>query len=153
MRRRARQASEPTAQAADDPGGAARVLRRALENAVARRLGGTTACHVSGGTDSTSVALLAARLLAAGTARETSSCSPGAFARGELAGGAAVPRRGDGRDPSARSRRPPGRRRSRRRVRLRRLRAPRRRRRRASCPRLPGPVLEQAARRRFGTGL
>ncbi|MFJ9928075.1 asparagine synthase-related protein [Streptomyces misionensis] len=45
--------------------GAATELRRALEGAVRRRLGTMTACHVSGGLDSTSVALLAARLLAA----------------------------------------------------------------------------------------
>ncbi|WP_055586700.1 asparagine synthase-related protein [Streptacidiphilus griseoplanus] len=44
---------------------AAECLRAALERAVDRRVGGMTACHVSGGTDSTSVALLVARRLAA----------------------------------------------------------------------------------------
>ncbi|MFF7369032.1 asparagine synthase-related protein [Streptomyces tricolor] len=86
VRRRARQAYEPAAQAADDPGGAARDLRRALENAVARRLGGTTACHVSGGTDSTSVALLAARLLAARDGPGDLVLLAGRFRTGELAG-------------------------------------------------------------------
>ncbi|MFE9450864.1 asparagine synthase-related protein [Streptomyces sp. NPDC006739] len=61
-------------------------LRLALENAVGRRVGRRTACHVSGGTDSTSVALLAAHLLAMGR------CPPGElvllagrFCDGELA--------------------------------------------------------------------
>ncbi|MFG2352735.1 asparagine synthase-related protein [Streptomyces sp. NPDC048521] len=63
--RRVRPATDPPA---DDPhlDEAAQGLRLALENAVGRRMGTTTACHVSGGTDSTGVALLAARLLAAG---------------------------------------------------------------------------------------
>ncbi|MFI1837371.1 asparagine synthase-related protein [Streptomyces olivaceoviridis] len=63
-------------------------LRRALERAVGRRLGRTVACHVSGGTDSTSVALLTARLLAAG--REGGDGDlvllAGRFGGGELAG-------------------------------------------------------------------
>ncbi|MFD8725325.1 asparagine synthase-related protein [Streptomyces sp. NPDC059629] len=69
------------------PGEAGQDLRRALEHAVGRRLGGMTACHVSGGTDSTSVALLAARLLAA---QESPSADlvllAGRFGGGELAG-------------------------------------------------------------------
>ncbi|MEV6766902.1 asparagine synthase-related protein [Streptomyces sp. NPDC051105] len=66
---------------------AGQVLRRALEQAVGRRLGGTTACHVSGGTDSTSVALLAARLLAEAESPSTDLVLlAGRFGGGELAG-------------------------------------------------------------------
>ncbi|GGU48297.1 hypothetical protein GCM10010211_10640 [Streptomyces albospinus] len=83
--RRARRATEPTAHGSclDE---AAQELRLALENAVGRRMGTTTACHVSGGTDSTSVALLAARLLAAerGGAGDLVLLA-GRFSRGELA--------------------------------------------------------------------
>ncbi|MER6273162.1 asparagine synthase-related protein [Streptomyces sp900105755] len=69
------------------PGEAGQDLRRALEQAVARRLGRTTACHVSGGTDSTSVALLAARLLAEGDASDADLILlAGRFDGGELAG-------------------------------------------------------------------
>ncbi|MFF3990079.1 asparagine synthase-related protein [Streptomyces sp. NPDC001797] len=69
------------------PGGAGQDLRRALEQAVGRRLGRTTACHVSGGTDSTSVALLAARLLAQGEDPDADLVLlAGRFAGGELAG-------------------------------------------------------------------
>ncbi|MER6979353.1 asparagine synthase-related protein [Streptomyces carpinensis] len=66
---------------------AAKDLRLVLEHAVGRRMGTLTACHVSGGTDSTSVALLAARLLAAGrvSAGELLLLS-GRFSGGELAG-------------------------------------------------------------------
>ncbi|GAA3075477.1 asparagine synthase-related protein [Streptomyces glomeratus] len=87
--RHVRQAHDPSAQASHGTvlGGAARDLRLALETAVGRRMGRMTACHVSGGTDSTSVALLAARLLAA---REDHSDDlvllAGRFGRGELAG-------------------------------------------------------------------
>ncbi|WP_336048475.1 asparagine synthase-related protein [Streptomyces sp. CA2R101] len=86
--RRARRATEPPGRAADASclDGAAQELRRALENAVGRRMGTTTACHVSGGTDSTSVALLAARLLA--TERDGAGdlvLLAGRFSRGELA--------------------------------------------------------------------
>ncbi|MFF7091823.1 asparagine synthase-related protein [Streptomyces rubradiris] len=87
--RGARQAYDPPAPEAGplDLGGAARDLRRALENAVARRLGRVTACHVSGGTDSTSVALLAARLLAAEPDDPGGLVLlAGRFAAGELAG-------------------------------------------------------------------
>ncbi|GHF33924.1 asparagine synthase [Streptomyces griseoluteus] len=65
---------------------AAQDLRLALETAVGRRMGATTACHVSGGTDSTGVALLAARLLAARSdePRELVLLS-GRFSQGELA--------------------------------------------------------------------
>ncbi|MFE6845676.1 asparagine synthase-related protein [Streptomyces sp. NPDC057686] len=67
--------------------GAAKDLRRALETAVGRRVGRTTACHVSGGTDSTSVALLAARLLGAGQDRRGDLVLlAGRFDSGELAG-------------------------------------------------------------------
>ncbi|WP_250400136.1 asparagine synthase-related protein [Streptomyces cellostaticus] len=61
-----RRVTGPPERAADGPTRvrAARELRLALENAVRSRMGTMTACHVSGGTDSTSVALLAARLLA-----------------------------------------------------------------------------------------
>ncbi|MEV8047472.1 asparagine synthase-related protein [Streptomyces griseoluteus] len=75
--------------AADGPHltGAAKELRLALENAVERRMGRTTACHVSGGTDSTSVALLAARLLAAEQDRPGDLVLlAGRFGRGELVG-------------------------------------------------------------------
>ncbi|MBY8843903.1 asparagine synthase-related protein [Streptomyces sp. SP2-10] len=69
------------------PGAAAKDLRRALEDAVARRLGTMTACHVSGGTDSTSVALLAARVLAAeGGGPGDLVLLSGCFGGGELAG-------------------------------------------------------------------
>ncbi|MFJ8105537.1 asparagine synthase-related protein [Streptomyces sp. NPDC096132] len=67
--------------------GAAKDLRRTLEDAVGRRMGETTACHVSGGTDSTSIALLAARLLAAGQGRPGDLVLlAGRFGTGELAG-------------------------------------------------------------------
>ncbi|MBW8797735.1 MAG: asparagine synthase [Streptomyces sp.] len=69
------------------PGGAGQELRRALEQAVGRRLGRTTACHVSGGTDSTSVALLAARLLDEGEGPDADLILlAGRFDGGELAG-------------------------------------------------------------------
>ncbi|MEU6198835.1 asparagine synthase-related protein [Streptomyces sp. NPDC047061] len=67
------------------PGAAGQDLRRALEQAVGRRLGRTTACHVSGGTDSTSVALLAARLLAEDPDADLILLA-GRFDGGELAG-------------------------------------------------------------------
>lgn len=83
--RRATDLSEATADGAclDE---AAQELRLALETAVGRRMGTTTACHVSGGTDSTSVALLAARLLAEerGGAGDLVLLA-GRFSRGELA--------------------------------------------------------------------
>ncbi|GAA2310562.1 hypothetical protein Scani_32240 [Streptomyces caniferus] len=83
--RRATGLPEPTADGAclDE---AAQELRLALETAVGRRMGTTTACHVSGGTDSTSVALLAARLLAEerGGAGDLVLLA-GRFSRGELA--------------------------------------------------------------------
>ncbi|MFJ3307648.1 asparagine synthase-related protein [Streptomyces sp. NPDC086549] len=78
----------PAASAADGPrrGEAAQELRLALENAVGRRMGTATACHVSGGTDSTSVALLAARLLAAGRGGPGELVLlAGHFSHGELA--------------------------------------------------------------------
>ncbi|MEU3525949.1 asparagine synthase-related protein [Streptomyces sp. NPDC038707] len=87
--RGSRQTYEASAPEADarDLGGAARDLRHALENAVARRLGGVTACHLSGGTDSTSVALLAARLPAAGQDGPGDLVLlAGRFGTGELAG-------------------------------------------------------------------
>ncbi|MFD9813349.1 asparagine synthase-related protein [Streptomyces sp. NPDC059080] len=88
-RRRVRRATDPPEPAADGPGldEAAQELRLALENAVGRRMGTTTACHVSGGTDSTSVALLAARLLATerGGTGEDLVLLAGRFSRGELA--------------------------------------------------------------------
>ncbi|MFD4604595.1 asparagine synthase-related protein [Streptomyces sp. NPDC058464] len=69
------------------PGAAGQDLRRALEQAVGRRLGRTTACHVSGGTDSTSVALLAARLLAEVEDPDADLILlAGRFDEGELAG-------------------------------------------------------------------
>ncbi|MFE0381172.1 asparagine synthase-related protein [Streptomyces inhibens] len=86
--RRARRATDPPEPTADGSclDEAAQELRLALENAVGRRMGTTTACHVSGGTDSTSVALLAARLLAAerGGAEDLVLLA-GRFSRGELA--------------------------------------------------------------------
>ncbi|OIJ92699.1 asparagine synthase-related protein [Streptomyces colonosanans] len=87
--RRGRQAHEPSVPAADGPhfGGAAKDLRLALESAVRCRVGRMTACHVSGGTDSTSVALLAARQLAAGQGHLGELVLlAGRFGRGELAG-------------------------------------------------------------------
>ncbi|GAA3381351.1 hypothetical protein GCM10020367_72250 [Streptomyces sannanensis] len=87
--RRACQAHDPPEPAADGPrlSGAAMDLRLALENAVGRRMGRMTACHVSGGTDSTSIALLAARLLAAGQGQPGDLVLlAGRFGGGELAG-------------------------------------------------------------------
>ncbi|MEV6114033.1 asparagine synthase-related protein [Streptomyces sp. NPDC052109] len=81
-------ADDSTAPAAEGlrPGGAAQDLRRALEDAVGRRTGRTPACHVSGGTDSTSVALLAAHLLGAEQGRRTELVLlAGRFGDGELA--------------------------------------------------------------------
>ncbi|MFI8265740.1 MULTISPECIES: asparagine synthase-related protein [unclassified Streptomyces] len=67
--------------------GAGKNLRLALESAVGRRVGRMTACHVSGGTDSTSIALLAARLLGRGQGRgEDLALLAGRFDTGELAG-------------------------------------------------------------------
>ncbi|WP_240802004.1 asparagine synthase-related protein [Streptomyces sp. A1136] len=89
VRRRVGEADDLRVSAAEglSLSGAARYLRLALENAVGRRVGRTTACHVSGGTDSTSIALLAARLLGAGRARgEDLVLLAGRFDRGELAG-------------------------------------------------------------------
>jgi asparagine synthase (glutamine-hydrolysing) len=86
--RHVREAEDLSVPGADGPrfSGAAKDLRLALENAVGRRMGRTTACHVSGGTDSTSVALLAARLLAAGQDRPGDLVLlAGRFGRGELA--------------------------------------------------------------------
>ncbi|MEU2711570.1 asparagine synthase-related protein [Streptomyces sp. NPDC007205] len=88
MRRPVRRATAPLAPAAAGPhlAEAAQELRLALENAVGRRMGTTTACHVSGGTDSTSVALLAARLLAEGRGGPGDLVLlAGRFSRGELA--------------------------------------------------------------------
>ncbi|MCX4580970.1 asparagine synthase-related protein [Streptomyces sp. NBC_01571] len=86
--RRARPATDAPASTADGPrlDEAAQDLRLALENAVGRRMGTTTACHVSGGTDSTGVALLAARSLATGSGcpRELVLLA-GRFSQGELA--------------------------------------------------------------------
>ncbi|MFJ4520734.1 asparagine synthase-related protein [Streptomyces sp. NPDC088810] len=83
---RTRGTDDPPAPAADGTG-PGQELRRALEHAVGRRLGRTVACHVSGGTDSTSVALLAARLLAAGRGGTGDLVLlAGRFDRGELAG-------------------------------------------------------------------
>ncbi|MEU0009217.1 asparagine synthase-related protein [Streptomyces sp. NPDC006314] len=87
--RRVRQAPDPPGPTAHGShlGEAAQELRLALEHAVGRRMGTTTACHVSGGTDSTSVALLAARLLAAGRVGPGDLVLlAGRFSRGELAG-------------------------------------------------------------------
>lgn len=86
--RRARRATDPSEPTADGSclDEAARELRLSLEAAVGRRMGTTTACHVSGGTDSTSVALLAARRLAA--ERDGAGdlvLLAGRFSRGELA--------------------------------------------------------------------
>ncbi|MFE1881384.1 asparagine synthase-related protein [Streptomyces diastatochromogenes] len=89
MFRRPRQAHDPPVRTAGGPrlGEAAKDLRRALENAVGRRMGRTTACHVSGGTDSTSIALLAARLLATeGSHPGNLVLLAGRFAGGELSG-------------------------------------------------------------------
>jgi asparagine synthase (glutamine-hydrolysing) len=89
--RRVRQEHDPSVPTADGPrtrlDGAAKDLRLALENAVGRRMGRTTACHVSGGADSTSVALLAARLLAEGQGHSGDLVLlAGRFGGGELAG-------------------------------------------------------------------
>lgn len=87
--RRARQADDPSLPASDGRGlsEAAKDLRLALENAVGRRMGKVTACHVSGGTDSTSVALLAARQLTAGQGHPGDLVPlAGRFGRGELTG-------------------------------------------------------------------
>ncbi|MFJ9815219.1 asparagine synthase-related protein [Streptomyces sp. NPDC101151] len=83
------QARGPVAPTADGTrlGGPAKDLRLALENAVGRRMGNMTACHVSGGVDSTSVALLAARHLATGDGRTRDLVLlAGRFGNGELAG-------------------------------------------------------------------
>ncbi|MGY4929439.1 asparagine synthase-related protein [Streptomyces sp. 900105755] len=87
-RLRGRRAGDPAAPPdVLQSGVAGRDLRRALEQAVARRLGRTTACHVSGGTDSTSIALLAARLLAEGDGPDADLILlAGRFDGGELAG-------------------------------------------------------------------
>jgi asparagine synthase (glutamine-hydrolysing) len=87
--RRVPPADAPSVPAGEGPrlGVAAKDLRRALEDAVGRRMGRMTACHVSGGTDSTSIALLAARLLATGEARPGGLVLlAGRFDSGELAG-------------------------------------------------------------------
>nr|BFD86763.1 hypothetical protein StreXyl84_61640 [Streptomyces sp. Xyl84] len=85
--RRVRRAHDAPAPAADGHHrqGAAKELRRVLEEAVRRRLGTVTACHVSGGLDSTSVALLAAQLLA-GDGTGNLLLLAGRFTQGELAG-------------------------------------------------------------------
>ncbi|MER6357942.1 asparagine synthase-related protein [Streptomyces sp. NPDC001634] len=86
---RDRQAQEPPVPSADGPDlrKAAKDLRLALEHAVGRRMGRMTACHVSGGTDSTSVALLAARLLGSGQSHPGDLVLlAGRFGTGELAG-------------------------------------------------------------------
>ncbi|MEU1460951.1 asparagine synthase-related protein [Streptomyces sp. NPDC005727] len=86
--RRVRRMTGPPEPAADGPtrGQAARELRLALESAVWSRMGTMTACHVSGGTDSTSVALLAARLLAGERGgRAELVLLAGRFNKGELA--------------------------------------------------------------------
>ncbi|MFI0813014.1 asparagine synthase-related protein [Streptomyces echinatus] len=83
-----RRATDRPAPAAEGArlGEAARELRLVLENAVGRRMGASTACHVSGGTDSTSVALLAARLLAEERVGSGNLVLlAGRFSRGELA--------------------------------------------------------------------
>ncbi|MEU6556347.1 asparagine synthase-related protein [Streptomyces sp. NPDC046915] len=83
-----RRTTGPPAPTADGPGlgEAAQELRLALENAVGRRMGTATVCHVSGGTDSTSVALLAARLLAEGGGGPGElTLLAGRFSHGELA--------------------------------------------------------------------
>ncbi|MGW0880158.1 asparagine synthase-related protein [Streptomyces sp. NPDC002671] len=87
--RRVSRAGRPLPPTTDEacPGGPAKDLRLALENAVGRRMGTLTACHVSGGVDSTSVALLAARLLATEDGRPGDLVLlAGRFAGGELAG-------------------------------------------------------------------
>ncbi|MFE7112016.1 asparagine synthase-related protein [Streptomyces sp. NPDC057575] len=84
-----RQAHDPPIAAAESlrVGGAAKDLRLALEAAVERRMGTLTACHVSGGTDSTSIALLAARMLLAGQGHPRDLVLlAGRFSKGELAG-------------------------------------------------------------------
>ncbi|MFF2125491.1 asparagine synthase-related protein [Streptomyces olivochromogenes] len=86
--RRVRQDHDPPVPTADGPHltEAAQELRLALEHAVGRRMGTTTACHVSGGTDSTGVALLTARLLAAGRGGPGDLVLlAGRFSSGELA--------------------------------------------------------------------
>jgi asparagine synthase (glutamine-hydrolysing) len=88
MPRSTRGADDPPAPAVDGlrPGRAAQDLRLALENAVWRRTGRAPACHVSGGTDSTSVALLAAHLLGTGQGSLTELVLlAGRFGDGELA--------------------------------------------------------------------
>ncbi|MGQ5640510.1 MULTISPECIES: asparagine synthase-related protein [unclassified Streptomyces] len=81
-------ADDPTAskEGGLGPDGPAQDLRRALENAVGRRTGRMPACHVSGGTDSTSVALLAAHLLGTGELRLPTELIllAGRFGDGEL---------------------------------------------------------------------
>ncbi|MFD5507473.1 asparagine synthase-related protein [Streptomyces sp. NPDC127051] len=89
VRRRVGGADAPGESTADGLrlSGAAKDLRLALENAVGRRAGRMTACHVSGGVDSTSVALLAARQLGAGQGHPGGLVLlAGRFDRGELAG-------------------------------------------------------------------
>ncbi|MFJ4618383.1 asparagine synthase-related protein [Streptomyces sp. NPDC088812] len=85
--RRVPQAEAPPSPTADGrrASEAAQDLRRALENAVGRRTGETTACHVSGGTDSTSVALLAARPAAGRRHAGELVLLAGRFSGGELA--------------------------------------------------------------------
>ncbi|MEV5666132.1 asparagine synthase-related protein [Streptomyces flaveolus] len=86
---RVRRAHDPPVPAADGSHchGAAEELRRVLKEAVRRRLGTMTACHVSGGLDSTSVALLAAQLLAGeGDGSGNLLLLAGRFTAGELAG-------------------------------------------------------------------
>jgi len=86
--RRVRRTAGPPESAAGGltRGQAAREFRLALENAVRSRMGTATACHVSGGTDSTSVALIAARLLAEERGgRGELVLLAGRFAQGELA--------------------------------------------------------------------
>ncbi|MFF3844071.1 asparagine synthase-related protein [Streptomyces sp. NPDC002328] len=87
--RRAGQADDRSSVASDGrrPSGAAQDLRLALENAVGRRMGTMTACHVSGGTDSTSIALLAAGPPASAQDRSGDLVLlAGRFGTGELAG-------------------------------------------------------------------
>ncbi|WP_405756433.1 asparagine synthase-related protein [Streptomyces sp. NBC_00073] len=89
VRSRAGEADDPWEPTADGLrlSGAAKNLRLALEHAVGRRMGRMPACHVSGGTDSTSVALLAARLLAEGQEHPGGLVLlAGRFDGGELAG-------------------------------------------------------------------
>ncbi|MFD8079095.1 asparagine synthase-related protein [Streptomyces sp. NPDC059718] len=82
------QVHDPPVPAADAlrVSGAAKDLRLALESAVGRRMGKVTACHVSGGTDSTSIALLAALLAAGQDQPGDLVLLAGRFGRGELAG-------------------------------------------------------------------